>query len=129
MASSSRTTKVPYTSSTDSSTDVTGQFSSLDTILSQDIESAQDLTPEQRREQEAEQRVEALKKCLGGWRIAGGVLGIMMVLGWVCIIAVLILEEKWQLVLIAWLLLYAAAHFCYWYFKRHSLMSLNNQVI
>lgn len=52
------------------------------------------------------------------WWVVGAVLALLVVLGWVFIIVMLILEEKWQLVLVAWLLLYSAAHFCYWYFKR-----------
>ena len=132
---STTTTKVPYQPHT-SESDSARHFNSLDTIISFDSETTNNTTSsedtqqtqEQIRAMEAEQRVEALKKCLGGWRVAGGVLGLMMVFGWICIIAVLILEEKWQLVLVAWLLLYAAAHFCYWYFKRHSLLAFNTQV-
>lgn len=62
------------------------------------------------------------------WRIAGAVLAISVLVGWICIIALLILKEKWQLVLVAWLLLYAAAHFCYWYCKRNSIFSLHRTV-
>lgn len=45
---------------------------------------------------------------------------LMVSLGWVGIIVQLIMKEEWQLVMVAWLLLYAAAHFCYWYCRRHS---------
>jgi len=62
------------------------------------------------------------------WKIAGAVLAITVLLGWICIIALLILKEKWQLVVVAWLLLYAAAHFTYWYFKRNSIFSLHRTV-
>ncbi|XP_045119832.1 uncharacterized protein LOC123509535 isoform X2 [Portunus trituberculatus] len=67
------------------------------------------------------------KSRLFTWRLLGAVLALLVVLGWVFIIVMLILEEKWQLVLVAWLLLYSAAHFCYWYCKRHSLLSLRRQ--
>lgn len=69
------------------------------------------------------------KSRLFTWRLLGAVLALLVVLGWVFIIVMLILEEKWQLVLVAWLLLYSAAHFCYWYCKRHSLLSLRRQQI
>jgi len=62
------------------------------------------------------------------WKIAGAILAITVLLGWICIIALLILKEKWQLVVVAWLLLYAAAHFTYWYFKRNSIFSLHRTV-
>ncbi|KAK8394724.1 hypothetical protein O3P69_005894 [Scylla paramamosain] len=68
------------------------------------------------------------KSRLFTWRLLGAVLALLVVLGWVFIIVMLILEEKWQLVLVAWLLLYSAAHFCYWYCKRHSLLSLRRQL-
>ncbi|KAG0712769.1 hypothetical protein GWK47_002016 [Chionoecetes opilio] len=67
------------------------------------------------------------KSRLFTWRLLGAVLALLVVLGWVFIIVMLILEEKWQLVLVAWLLLYSAAHFCYWYCKRHSLITLHRQ--
>ncbi|XP_063612664.1 uncharacterized protein LOC134786125 [Penaeus indicus] len=75
-----------------------------------------------------EQEVPAWKSRLFSWKMAGAVLAFLVVLGWIFIIVVLILEEKWQLVLVAWLLLYSAAHFCYWYCKRHSLITLHRQV-
>ncbi|XP_047500859.1 uncharacterized protein LOC125046899 [Penaeus chinensis] len=75
-----------------------------------------------------EQEVPAWKSRLFSWKVAGAVLAFLVVLGWVFIIVVLILEEKWQLVLVAWLLLYSAAHFCYWYCKRHSLITLHRQI-
>ncbi|CAL4111157.1 unnamed protein product [Meganyctiphanes norvegica] len=62
------------------------------------------------------------------WKIATAVLATMFLAGWICIIALLIMKEKWQLVLVAWLLLYAAAHFTYWYCKRHSVFSLHRTV-
>lgn len=68
------------------------------------------------------------KSRLFSWRLAGAVLAFLVVLGWVFIIVMLILEEKWQLVLVAWLLLYSAAHFCYWYCKRHSLLTIHRQI-
>ncbi|XP_045610189.1 uncharacterized protein [Procambarus clarkii] len=70
----------------------------------------------------------ACKSRLMRWRVVGAVLAFLVVLGWVFIIVVLILKEKWQLVLVAWLLLYSAAHFCYWYCKRHSLLTLHRQI-
>jgi len=39
-------------------------------------------------------------------------------LGWVGIIVMLIALEEWQLVMVAWLLFYAAGHFSVWYFNR-----------
>ncbi|KAB7496318.1 hypothetical protein Anas_11711 [Armadillidium nasatum] len=68
------------------------------------------------------------KSNLISWRVLGGIFATVLVVGWVFIIVILIQEEKWQLVLVAWLLLYAAAHFCYWYFKRHHLLSLHSQI-
>ncbi|XP_068250473.1 uncharacterized protein [Palaemon carinicauda] len=68
------------------------------------------------------------KSRLFSWRVAGAVLALLVVLGWIFIIVMLILEEKWQLVLVAWLLLYSAAHFCYWYCKRHSLITLHRHI-
>lgn len=62
------------------------------------------------------------------WRVLGAIFATALVVGWVFIIVVLIQEEKWQLVLVAWLLLYAAAHFCYWYFKRHHLFSIHSRI-
>ncbi|CAL4140573.1 unnamed protein product [Meganyctiphanes norvegica] len=62
------------------------------------------------------------------WKIATAVLETMFLAGWICIIALLIMKEKWQLVLVAWLLLYAAAHFTYWYCKCHSVFSLHRTV-
>lgn len=62
------------------------------------------------------------------WKIMGAILAFLVVLGWVFIVVMLILEEKWQLVLVAWLLLYSAAHFCYWYCKRHSLLTFNRRI-
>ncbi|KAK8733487.1 hypothetical protein OTU49_006325 [Cherax quadricarinatus] len=70
----------------------------------------------------------ACKSRLMSWRVVGAVLAFLVVLGWIFIIVVLILEEKWQLVLVAWLLLYSTAHFCYWYCKRHSLITLHRQI-
>lgn len=86
---------------------------------------ATDTTPQ---EMNTEQVVPAWKSRLFSWKVAGAVLAFLVVLGWIFIIVVLILEEKWQLVLVAWLLLYSAAHFCYWYCKRHSLITLHRQI-
>lgn len=62
------------------------------------------------------------------WKIVCLVLTVLVALGWIGIITVLIFKEEWQLVLIAWLLLYAAAHFCYWYCRRHSSRTLSRQI-
>ncbi|KAF2368714.1 hypothetical protein FHG87_000535 [Trinorchestia longiramus] len=62
------------------------------------------------------------------WKIVCLVLAVLVTLGWIGIITVLIFKEEWQLVLIAWLLLYAAAHFCYWYCRRHSSRTLSAQI-
>ena len=70
----------------------------------------------------------SFRKELFSWRVLGGVFAALLVVGWIFIVIVLIQEEKWQLVLIAWLLLYSAAHFCYWYFKKHNLLPMGAQV-
>lgn len=91
-------------------------------------------TPEQERDARELQEQETVPKFLRcksrllSWRVAGALLAFLVVLGWIFIIVMLILEEKWQLVLVAWLLLYSAAHFCYWYCKRHSLLTLHRQI-
>jgi len=54
------------------------------------------------------------------WKILCLVLALAVALGWVGIIVLLILKDEWQLVFVSWLLFYAAAHFCYWYFRRHA---------
>jgi len=43
---------------------------------------------------------------------------LLVFLAWIGLIVLLIVVEEWQLVMVAWLLLYAAAHFSYWYCKR-----------
>ncbi|XP_018017335.1 uncharacterized protein LOC108673955 [Hyalella azteca] len=62
------------------------------------------------------------------WKIVCLVLAVLVTAGWIGIIAVLILKEEWQLVLVAWLLLYSAVHFCYWYCRRHSSRTLTAQI-
>ena len=52
-------------------------------------------------------------------KLACLLLALLVALGWVGIIVLLIVKEEWQLVLVAWLLLYAAGHFCYWYCGKH----------
>jgi len=54
------------------------------------------------------------------WKIVCVALALAVALGWVGVIVLLILKDEWQLVLIAWLLLYAGGHFCYWYLRRHA---------
>jgi len=62
------------------------------------------------------------------WKIATALLVICFLGGWSCIIALLIMKEKWQLTLVALLLLYAAAHFCYWYCKNNDIFSPHRTV-
>lgn len=70
----------------------------------------------------------AQKQNMLPWKIVCLVLVLLVTLGWVGIIALLILKEEWQLVLVAWLLLYAAVHFCYWYCRRNSSRTLSAQI-
>lgn len=62
------------------------------------------------------------------WKILCLALAIIVALGWVGIIALLILKEEWQLVMIAWLLFYAVGHFGYWYSRRRSSRAFSAQI-
>lgn len=68
------------------------------------------------------------KKNMLPWKIVCLVLVLLVSLGWIGIITLLIMKEEWQLVLVAWLLLYAAVHFCYWYCRRNSSRTISTQI-
>jgi len=99
----------------------------LDSITRYDVEQADSAAPGDAASPD-EAVIPPWKKNLVVWKIVGAVVAVLVTLGWVGIIAVLILREEWQLVLVAWLLLYAAAHFCYWYCRRHSVLTLHTQL-
>ncbi|CAL4125106.1 unnamed protein product [Meganyctiphanes norvegica] len=68
------------------------------------------------------------KHWLFNWTVAGGLLGITVLMGWMCIVGLLILKEQWQLVLMAWVIIYCIVHFTYWYCKRNSLYFFNRNI-
>jgi len=68
------------------------------------------------------------RSTLLSWQVAATGFATVLVMGWLCVIALLILQERWKLVLVTWILLYAAAHFAYCYCKRNSVTNLKRHL-